>query len=200
MRKVSPQEALDLQAMFPDIAVDFTQFKVISDNYTQSTKTSCDTLNDTRCEFYIPPKATIIKHWMIEADVKLIDQTGAVQAPANSIAICQTLDSAPSCIERFTMMHGNGSGEILSEITNHAHALFKMRMQGMKDASEYGYYICDDDYGSTAIVGADQSGEVKDTDTLTIALPAGDDNIPKEYFSQARKIQLERQQKYKHFG
>lgn len=128
-RKVTPQEALDLQGMFPDIAVDFTQFKVISDNYTQSTKTSCDTYTDTRCEFYIPPKATLIKHWMIEADVKLL-QNGVDVAPGIAINICQTPDSAPSCIERFTLLHGNGAGEILNEITNHAHALFKMRMQG----------------------------------------------------------------------
>lgn len=64
--------------MFPDIRVDYTQFKVLSDNYTQSTKTTCDTLNDTRCDFYVPPKGTILKSWMIEADVKLIDTTGAV--------------------------------------------------------------------------------------------------------------------------
>ena len=104
-RTVTPQEALDLQGMFPDIAVDFTQFKVISDNYTQSTKTSCDTLTDTRCEFYIPPKATLIKHWMIEADVKLIKSDGSdaaidIASGATALAtISQTLDSAPSCIE-----------------------------------------------------------------------------------------------------
>lgn len=127
-RKVTPQEALDLQGMFPDIAVDFTQFKVLSDNYTQSTKTSCDTNTDTRCEFYIPPKATLIKHWMIEADVKLISNSGNPVPSSANDEFSQTLDSAPSCIDRFTILHGNGSGEILNEVTNHAHALFKMRM------------------------------------------------------------------------
>lgn len=129
-RRVTPQEAYELQSMFPDVQVDYTQFKVYSDNYSQSTKTSCDTLTDTRCEFYIPPKATIIKSWLIEADVELINNVGVVQAPANTIALCQTLDSAPSCIERFHVLHGNGAGDILHEITNHAHALFKMKMQG----------------------------------------------------------------------
>lgn len=52
------------------------------------------------------------------------------------------------------MLHGNSAGDTLDEITNHAHALFKMRMQGMKDASEYGYFICDDDFGSTLAAAA----------------------------------------------
>lgn len=134
-RKVTPQEAYELQSMFPDVQVDYTQFKVYSDNYTQSTKTSCDTLNDTRCDFHIPHKSTLIKSWHIEADVELINAQGVTVAPTNPdaaavLAKCQTLDSAPSCIERFYIMHGNSSGEILYEVTNHAHALFKMILQG----------------------------------------------------------------------
>lgn len=126
-RKVTPQEAYELQSMFPDVQVDYTQFKVYSDNYTQSTKTSCDTLNDTRCEFYIPPKATLIKSWQIEAEVELLlGRTGAPIVPAATVGAAMTLDSAPSCIERFYMLHGNGAGDILHEITNHAHVLFKM--------------------------------------------------------------------------
>lgn len=46
-RLVTPQEAYELEKMFPDIKVDYTQFKVYSDNYTQSTKNSCDTITDT---------------------------------------------------------------------------------------------------------------------------------------------------------
>ena len=77
-RLVTPQEAYELEKMFPDIKVDYTQFKVYSDNYTQSTKNSCDTLTDTRCEVYIPPKATILKHWQIDAKVQIIDTAGAI--------------------------------------------------------------------------------------------------------------------------
>lgn len=111
--------------MFPDIRVDYTEFKVFSDNYTQSTKNSCDTISDTRCEFYIPPKATIVKCWSIETDVEAIDLAGINIPPDSTIAACQTTQSTPSNIERFHILHGNGAGDILYEITNHAHALFE---------------------------------------------------------------------------
>lgn len=171
-----------------------------SDTYTQSTKTSCDTLSDTRCEFYIPPKATFLKHWFITCDVKLINNAGAEIAPANTVAASQTLDSAPSCVERYSMMHGNGAGEILEEVTNHAHALYKMRMQGRYDASEFGYFINDkDDFGTNVDIDA-QGGSTTDTDARFIALTAADTGIPIEYLSQLNKLQTERQQKYRYFG
>ena len=199
-RKVTPQEAYELQSMFPDVQVDYTQFKVYSDNYTQSTKTSCDTANDTRCEFYIPPKATIIKSWQIEADVKCVGSTGALPAivPAATAGAAMILDSGPSCIERFQVLHGNGAGDILHEVTNHAHALFKMRMQGKHDASEYGCYIVDDDLEGSAVA---LGGAVRtEGGIMQISGPADDANILPEYESQLAKIQRERQMKYKKLG
>lgn len=168
-----------------------------SDTYTQSTKTSCDTLSDTRCEFYIPPKATFTKHWFVTSDVKLINGAGTEISAEPTVAASQTLDSAPSCVERYSMMHGNGAGEILEEVTNHAHALFKMRMQGRFDASEFGYFINDkDDFGSN--LGASTTTDANDK---TIALIANSDiGIPVEYLSQLNKLQTERQQKYRYFG
>lgn len=95
-RKVTPQEAYELQSMFPDIRVDYTEFKVYSDNYTQSTKNSCDTYTDNRCEVYIPPKATILKSWSLDGDVSLI-KDGAAYDPA--VAKPMTPFSGPSCTE-----------------------------------------------------------------------------------------------------
>ncbi len=156
-RLVSPQEAYDLQTMFPDIKVDYTQFKVFYDYYTQSTKTSCDTLNDTWCDFYIPPKPTILKSWEIETDVRFISSAKPGGAGAGSYedakhdgTECVTLNSAPSTIERHYWLHGNSAGDILYEITNHAHNLLEMRMQGKEDASEYGYYVYDENYEGAA--------------------------------------------------
>ena len=77
--------------MFPDIRVDYTEFKVYSDNYTQSTKTTCDTINDTRCEFYVPPKATIIKSWSIDCDCEVVTSVGAAIPKAAGRAACQTI-------------------------------------------------------------------------------------------------------------
>lgn len=41
-------------------------------------------------------------------------------------------------------MHGNGSGEMIYEITNNAHAYLKAMFQGSKDPTKYGLYICTD--------------------------------------------------------
>lgn len=189
-RKVTPQEAYELQSMFPDIRVDYTEFKVYSDNYTQSTKNSCDTINDTRCEFYVPPKATIIKSWSIDADVSVTDSVGAPIAKDSTIAACQTIQSAPSTIERFHILHGNGAGDILYEITNHAHALFEQKLQGMQDASEYNFYkVVEDEEGKA---DGNAYGVVL-TGLAEGQNDAGDVGINTEYISQVLKLQKERQ-------
>ncbi len=191
-RKVTPQEAYELQSMFPDIRVDYTEFKVYSDNYTQSTKNSCDTKSDTRCEFYIPPKATIIKSWSIDANLIVLDDTGDELDKDVTTATSCTIQSAPSTIERFHILHGNGAGDILYEITNHAHALFEQKLQGMHDASEYCYFkVTEDEEGK---VVANTASVVATYDDNT------DVGIVNEYTSQIIKLQKERQRKYKQSG
>ncbi len=186
-RKVTPQEAYELQSMFPDIRVDYTEFKVFSDNYTQSTKNSCDTKSDTRCEFYIPPKATILKSWSIDCDSEVIDSTGSSVDPVATETV--TLQSTPSVIERFHILHGNGAGDILYEITNHAHALFEQKLQGMHDASEYNYFKVTEDEDGKLLVNASQ---------ITQVYKHGDDvGIVQEWDTQVAKLQKERQRKYK---
>lgn len=195
-RRVTPQEAYELQSMFPDIQVDYTQFKVYSDNYSQSTKTSCDTSTDTRCEFYIPPKATIIKSWSIDCDVSLVnagvDVVAAVGAPMTPFA-------APNCIERFHILHGNGAGDILYEITNHAHVKFDQVAQGMDKgkASKYGYYKYVDDIDTTLDLTV---ASPVTTSVLTMGQFAAETGIPTEFSAQVTKIDRERKKKYKHFG
>lgn len=190
-RMVNPSEAHDLQSMFPDIKVDYTQFKVYSDNYTQSTKNTADTLNDTRLEVYIPPKNTIIKHWQIDAKVEMINNQGAVVAVGNSADSSMIPHHLPSTIERFYYLHGNSSGEILYEITNHAHAQLDMNLQGMENCEEYGQFIASRNVNEEGIITNGVLG-----DTVQVMAPAADTNFLNEYQQQVCLVAKERAKKY----
>lgn len=167
--------------MFPEIKVDYRQFKIISDNYTQSTKTSCDTVSDTRCDLYLPPKATFLMHYSISADVERVTNAGVAVVAASTTAAAACLNSGPSVIERMYVLHGNSAGEILMEVTNHAHNYFESRMQGFEDSSEYGYYIQKDDVSFT---GADKDK----VQTIQVASLNDDTAILSEYDVQLAKI------------
>jgi hypothetical protein len=154
-------------------------------------------LNDTRCDFYIPPKGTIIKSWFIETDVALVDSTTQlVVAPAITTGASAVPHSCPSAIERHYWLHGNSAGDILYEITNHAHHKLESVMQGFVDPSEFGYIICTDEEDGL-YDGVDKKSN---SDKVTIAGSNDDTLIGSEYYSQLIKIQKERQWKYRHFG
>ena len=69
-------------------------------------------------------------------------------------------------------------------------------MQGKHDASEFGYYICDDPIESDLGDGA-----TTQISEQTFCVTGGnEDGITHEYQAQIAKIQRERNQKYRHFG
>lgn len=193
-RKVTPQEAMELESMFPGVRVDYSQFKVICDQYTQSTKTSVDTATDSRADMYIPPKATILKSWAVSGKVLLRTSAGAIDVAGTAVNKSRILNSTPEAIERVHILHGNSSGEILWECTNNFHALASMRMQGMKDTSEYSYFVVDGP--SDGIFVDTKTG----ADGINISLEANDAGIPTEYQSQLFKMQKERNLKYRSQG
>lgn len=193
-RKVTPQEAMELENMFPGVRVDYTQFKVICDQYTQSTKTSVDTKTDNRCDLYIPPKATILKSWHIVGDMQILDVDGNIEDPAATNGAAGLASSWPETIERVHILHGNSSGEILWECTNHFHQLAKMRMQGMKEASEYGFVIVDGEDVAGVAIGAAPG---LFNPSLQVTQTNNDATIWGEYETQVYKIQQERHLKYK---
>lgn len=107
-------------------------------------KTTLDTRSDNWGTFYISPKSTILASWHISGDVVWIKADGSIVARTDAEAY-GILHSGPSLIENFYLLHGNDSGEILSEVTANAHNYFDMKLQDMKDASDYWYHKVDNE-------------------------------------------------------
>ncbi len=66
---LSSDEMNSLSDILPDKSVDYMGFKAYSDYYTQSSKTSANTLSDTRIDIYIGPKPTLMTDFYIECDM-----------------------------------------------------------------------------------------------------------------------------------
>ena len=134
----------------------------------------------------------------MDAKCQLWKADGSGEQPiTDKLANSMIMHHAPHSIERTTILHGNGAGDILYEITNHAHALYDMQMQGMEDASEYGQYIVTshNDIGTSPV---STDGLVRYDQESVICNPDDDAGILNEYWEQVSKIQKERAKKYRY--
>lgn len=118
---------LQLTAQFPDIKIDTTQFNVTAEQYIQSQSFGADTTNKTWCDFYIPPRSTIIKHYAVFAEVDVITNAGVVIDIAaeevkdnTTISKLLLMHNGPFNLESFYILNGNSTGDILYEINNNA--------------------------------------------------------------------------------
>jgi hypothetical protein len=73
---MSKLEMLQLEAMFPSIKIDFSQFKVTTEVYPQTNKQTVDTRTDNRADFYLPQKGTIVKYWAIVGKMSPVTNSG----------------------------------------------------------------------------------------------------------------------------
>lgn len=142
-RSVTQLEMIQLAAMFPDIKVDFSQFKVTTEVYPQTSKSTVDTATDTRADFFLPPKGVIVKSWAIVGKWQLIDTAGADVVYAADVTGSVIPHNIPHLIQDFYILNNNSAGEVLYEITNHAGNYFDMLLQGKQhdqDVECYGDY------------------------------------------------------------
>jgi hypothetical protein len=70
----------------------------------------------------------------------VVPATGAAVA-AGAGSLWGGLSSACDQIESLQFLHGNGSGDIIYEISGNAYAYLQAMFQGCKDPSKYGLYI-----------------------------------------------------------
>lgn len=115
---------------------------MLYEEYPMLSKTSIDTRSDNWGTWYISPKATILASWHVTGDIIPTKADGQA-IEKNTADIFGILHSGPSLAESFYLLHGNDSGEVLSEVTANAHNYFDMWLQDMKDASDYWYYKVD---------------------------------------------------------
>ena len=133
-----PEQVLNVENVYPNLQVDYTKFKMHTDIYTQSSKMSANTLNDTRIDIFIPPKESIIKNFYITCKYEHIKTDGTAaefggDSPQNSLVI----ESLPSLIDRVYILDGHSSGTILYEITGNAYMLFLKKMADDPDPRKY---------------------------------------------------------------
>ena len=142
-RTLTQLEMVQFSSMFPDIKIDFSQFKLTSEVYPQTSKSTIDTATDTRADFYLPPKGTIVKYWAICGTFEEIKTDGTAIAYGATVAGSNIPNNIPHLIQDFYILNNNSAGDVLYEITNHAGNYFDMLLQG-KDKNEdiecYGDY------------------------------------------------------------
>ena len=109
--------------------------------YTQNTKTVADTIRDNRIDIYMPWKPVVLDGFDIMHEITAVTLAGAVQADNGVGTVYAGLSSACDQIESLQFLHGNGSGEIIYQISNCAFAYLQAMFKGSRDPSKYGLYI-----------------------------------------------------------
>lgn len=171
-------EMVQFAAMFPDIKIDFSQFKVMCETYPQTSKSTVDTANDTRADFFLPPKGTIVKYWAICGKFEEIKTDGTAVAYAADVDGANIPHNIPHLIQDFYILNNNSAGDILYEITNHAGNYFDMLLQGKHDNKDIECYADYWDHGVNALgeefAAAAASTAVETHNLLVAAVPVSE--------------------------
>lgn len=142
--------------LFPDKVVDMSDWKTYEDVFSQSTKTSANTLGDTRIDVHIPYDGhSFITDFQLYGKIRRVntatgdvfpeDEAGDATSTVTH-AFSSILHSAPHLIDEVEILAGNSSGTRLYSIgSSHAYHFLNMILPFKKNSDDYGYWNSHDE-------------------------------------------------------
>lgn len=179
---------LNVLGVFQGRDFDLSEMSRAYDIYTQNTKNTADTIKNNRIDIYIPWKPVFLDGLDCLDEITAVTTAGDALAANGAGEKYCALSSACDQIETLQFLHGNGSGEVIYEISGSAYAYLQAMYQDSKDPSKYGLYVKTEGPKNRDAVAEDFKQISDDRDFL------GSCTLEQSLLS---KIQLERFEKFR---